>query len=185
MALDQDKIALAALELLKEGGLAAVSMRKLAQIFDVKGASLYHHFPSKRALMDLMMEKLLRSTWRPPHEGEDWRDWFCAVALRLRSALLPYPDSALIASGARPTNPDSGLQSLERGIKPCLDVGFSREDAILLRVAAYRFTIGWIMEEQNEIISGRRILLHDPEQAFILAFRALLNGFEPSGAAPA
>src|SRR6202023_2265136 len=46
-----------AYELLEREGVEALSMRRLAQIVDVRASSLYHHFPEKSTLLLAVAEK--------------------------------------------------------------------------------------------------------------------------------
>lgn len=46
-----------AYELVEREGVDALSMRRLAQIVDVRASSLYHHFPEKSALLSAVAEK--------------------------------------------------------------------------------------------------------------------------------
>jgi len=46
-----------AYELVEREGVEALSMRRLAQISDVRASSLYHHFPEKSALLSVVAEK--------------------------------------------------------------------------------------------------------------------------------
>lgn len=46
-----------AYELVEREGAEALSMRRLAQIVDVRASSLYHHFPEKSALLSAVAEK--------------------------------------------------------------------------------------------------------------------------------
>jgi AcrR family transcriptional regulator len=46
-----------AYELVEREGVEALSMRRLAQIVDVRASSLYHHFPEKSALLRAVAEK--------------------------------------------------------------------------------------------------------------------------------
>ena len=46
-----------AYELVEREGAKALSMRRLAQIVDVRASSLYHHFPEKPALLGAVAEK--------------------------------------------------------------------------------------------------------------------------------
>ena len=50
----------AALGLLAEGGLEAVSFRRIAKVLGVAGPTLYWHVENKRQLMDLMADELMR-----------------------------------------------------------------------------------------------------------------------------
>lgn len=69
--LDRSAIIEAALKTLSEEGLAALSLRRVASQLNVKAASLYWHFPDKRALLGSIAEHSLAQV---PPDG-DWRQW--------------------------------------------------------------------------------------------------------------
>src|SRR2546426_9550361 len=70
--LTRDRLVEAALELINEDGLDALSMRSLANRLQVKAASLYWHVRDRRELLGLLAESILAS---PPRgrRGAGWR----------------------------------------------------------------------------------------------------------------
>ncbi len=48
----------AALDLFSEGGFAGTSMRQIAKAVGVRESALYHHFPSKSAIFDALLQEL-------------------------------------------------------------------------------------------------------------------------------
>lgn len=91
----RDEVLKAALELLDEVGLDALTTRRLAERLGVRPGALYRHFASKRALLDAMVEHIaaLGGGEPPPREG-DWADQVRAVAGTIRDAMLSYRDGA-------------------------------------------------------------------------------------------
>src|SRR3989441_6965956 len=70
--LTRDRLVGAALELVNEEGLDALSMRALADRLKVKAASLYWHVRDRRELLELLAESIL-VTVGPPRSRLDWR----------------------------------------------------------------------------------------------------------------
>lgn len=64
--LSRERIVAAALEEIEAVGLAAFSTRKLGQRLGCEAMSIYHHFPSKRHLLDALVEKAIASVDVPP-----------------------------------------------------------------------------------------------------------------------
>jgi AcrR family transcriptional regulator len=65
-------IADAALALVDQEGLGALSMRRVAAAIGVEAMALYHHFPNKEALVEAVLERgtpgslpMLTGQWRP------------------------------------------------------------------------------------------------------------------------
>jgi AcrR family transcriptional regulator len=61
-------------------GLAALSMRKLADELGVTAMSLYTYVPGKGELLDLMTDAVCAETARPEPEGRAWRDRLNQIA---------------------------------------------------------------------------------------------------------
>src|SRR4030088_2143916 len=70
--LTRERLVEAALELINQEGLDALSMRALADRLDVKAASLYWHVRDRRELLELLAESILE-TVRPARGRSDWR----------------------------------------------------------------------------------------------------------------
>jgi AcrR family transcriptional regulator len=64
--LSTERIVGAALELVHEDGLAALSTRRIGQRLRCEAMSIYHHFPSKQHLLDGMVDHVLGGFELPP-----------------------------------------------------------------------------------------------------------------------
>ncbi|MCP4083990.1 MAG: TetR/AcrR family transcriptional regulator [Actinomycetia bacterium] len=71
-----------ALTLADEIGIEAFTIRKLAATIDAKPMSIYHHLPSKEAIIDGMVDLVFAEIELPP----DDTDWKTAMGVRARSA---------------------------------------------------------------------------------------------------
>src|SRR5947208_15241558 len=81
--LTRDRLVGAALELVNEEGLDALSMRALADRLEVKAASLYWHVRDRRELLELLAESILESV--PPVRARGgWRQSVLAGGAALR-----------------------------------------------------------------------------------------------------
>lgn len=111
-ALTRGRILVAALSLVDEEGIEALSMRRLAKELGVDPMAIYHHLPNKRALLSALVGQVF-SGMRVPEPGEtgrpgDWRGrvraWACAfrVVARAHPRLVPhlasYPEAAAEAT---------------------------------------------------------------------------------------
>jgi AcrR family transcriptional regulator len=68
-----DAVIAAAIELADEAGIAALSMRALAERLEVGTMTLYTHVPGKAELVDLMVDTVLGETARPQELPDGWR----------------------------------------------------------------------------------------------------------------
>lgn len=88
--LSRDRIVDSALDLAKDQGLAAVSMRRLAKELGVQPMSLYYHVPSRAVLMVLMAERSITAV--PESEpGARWDERLVALMLGLYRAGVDDP----------------------------------------------------------------------------------------------
>lgn len=90
-----------ALQIIDNEGLGALSIRRLADELGVNGASLYHHFENKEAIVTGAAQLALAQV-RAPEVGEGpWREWLPNNAKRLRAALLAHPELIQVIVGKR------------------------------------------------------------------------------------
>ena len=177
MPLDRQQIIAATFDLLREGGLDGLSMRKLAKRLDVQGATLYHHFASKRVLLDHIVEELLAPSWRNPLPGEDWRAWMLAISTLTRDGMLSCKDGAILCAGGAPTGSERSQRLVQTTYQPLLEVGFDHTQATFIRMAAYRFTLGWTIDEQASLAAKRGRGVTGSDEAFQFGLSALIRGF--------
>jgi TetR/AcrR family tetracycline transcriptional repressor len=93
--LTRDRLVAAALELINQEGLDALSMRSLADRLQVKAASLYWHVRDRRELLELLAESILESTPRS-RRGTGWRQAVLASAESLRRRVAAQRDAARV-----------------------------------------------------------------------------------------
>src|SRR5579862_9529939 len=150
MGLDRPAILRQAFEVLNDGGLEGLTLRKLAARLQVQAPAIYWHFKSKGELLDEMGTQVLMETvaenqdWREP---ADWREWATVYCRRLRKALLRYRDGAKMASGTYLT--DTRMYGvMEASLRRLTAAGFSLRQAVVLMTTLYSYTIGFVIEEQ-------------------------------------
>lgn len=81
-----------ALELIRDEGVEAVTIRRLAFELDVKSASLYYHFRNKEEILALAAATALEGIRGVGDPEQPWREWLLENTVRYRRALLVYPD---------------------------------------------------------------------------------------------
>jgi AcrR family transcriptional regulator len=95
--LDRDSVLRAGLELADESGLAAVTLRRLADRIGVTPMALYRHVAGKDDLLDGMAD-LLYAELDVPEPGAGWWPQLAALAHSVRRALLAHPATAPLFS---------------------------------------------------------------------------------------
>jgi TetR/AcrR family transcriptional regulator, tetracycline repressor protein len=154
----------AALDLLAEGGLEAVSFRRIAKVLGVSGPTLYWHVENKRQLMDLMADELVRRTGRSyegPEHGQPWWEWLRTDAQRMFDALIATRDAPRVLAGNRPS-PDS-FAGIERVLGELVAAsGMSPGEAQQTMFAIGAYVIGSATEWQAEAERESAQPLPDP-----------------------
>jgi len=71
LPLSRDRILRAALALADEGGIDALTMRKLGQVLGFEAMSLYNHVANKDDVLDGILDLVLDES-EPPSPAGDW-----------------------------------------------------------------------------------------------------------------
>jgi TetR/AcrR family transcriptional regulator, tetracycline repressor protein len=99
--LDADEIVTAAVEIFRESGLDAVSMRSVATRLGVSPVPLYSRIGNKDALVDAIADRIFANVTPPRVENETWESYAARWAGALRAQLVPAQESRLILSLGR------------------------------------------------------------------------------------
>jgi AcrR family transcriptional regulator len=111
--ISREAIVKAAVQLLDREGLAALSMRRLAEELDTGAASLYWHVGSKDGLLDLVLDQIIGENQVPDPDPPRWREQLKDVARDQRRISLRHPYVVRISIGRIPMGPNA-LQFSER-----------------------------------------------------------------------
>src|SRR5262245_12102128 len=125
--LDRPRIVRAALALLDETGLDALTMRALAERLGVKAASLYRHVRDKDELLILLADEI---TSEIPliHPSGPWRRQLTEIAWNVRRGLGAHRDGARLLAETPPSGPRR-LEHIEQLLRILRAAGMSRRDA--------------------------------------------------------
>ena len=101
LPLNRDRILQAALELVDEGGIEALTMRGLGLALGFEAMSLYNHVANKDDVIDGLLDLVLAES-APPSPAGDWDAAIRASAISVHDALRRHPWScALLMSPGR------------------------------------------------------------------------------------
>ena len=87
--LSQERIVSAAIAIADEGGLDALTMRRLGEAFGVEAMAIYYHFANKDAVLDEAIERVFGEIEQPSREI-DWKTAMRRRALSVRDVLLRH-----------------------------------------------------------------------------------------------
>lgn len=125
--LSEAVIAVQALALIDEGGLEALSTRRLATALDVSAMTLYSYFPDREALLEAVTQ-LLYSEITPPASVGDPREELRALMHAMRRVLLAHPRALPLVWHYLPRTLEA-LAFVNAGYRALLAAGVSPHDA--------------------------------------------------------
>jgi AcrR family transcriptional regulator len=149
----QRKIHAAALELADEGGLAAVSTRKVAQRVGMSHMSLYPHISSKQALLDGMVDLLLGEHFALLGQQQAEAGWWprlVTIGQGVRALARRHP-SAFPLLLARPSVTPDAVRATDALFQVLLDAGVPAAQVPRLERLVATFLLGFAASE----VSGR------------------------------
>jgi len=156
-------------------GLEAVTTRKLADVLNVQGPALYHHYRNKQELLGDMANAIVSQPLAELNPQLPWDAWCAAFAAAVRQALLPYPDGARLLVAAWPSE-EMRHQTIPRIEAPLVAAGFSAERSHEIAFLLASVVIGWMLNEQNpRILEFMRQQL-DTDAAFVRSIETVLAG---------
>src|ERR671930_50490 len=107
-ALSREAIIAAALEVAREEGIDALSMRRLAQALDTGPASLYVYVANRDELWELLFDAAIAAVETEPTDPARWREQLHALAARAVEVMaLDYPGIARLAMSHIPSSENS------------------------------------------------------------------------------
>jgi TetR/AcrR family tetracycline transcriptional repressor len=138
----------AAIELLDEVGLDALTMRLLASRLDVRASALYRHYPSKRALLDAMVAHLVSPTGDvAPLPGTSWDELLRGAASGIREVMLAHRDGARLISGFHDPG-DEAVAAFQHLVAALIGAGVPAGTATVAVDTALAYANGYTIEEQ-------------------------------------
>jgi AcrR family transcriptional regulator len=137
-----------ALALADAEGLRAVTMRRLGAELGVEAMSLYHHVPSKAALLDGLVELMLEEARVVPPRA-DWRDQLTAHAHALRAAGRAHP-RVMQLFATRVVQSPAWAGAVEDTLAVLLAAGFEPAEAVHLYRLHATFVTGYVLWELRQ-----------------------------------
>lgn len=190
--LDADEIVQAAVEILREQGLDAVSMRTVAARLGVSPVPLYSRVGNKESLLDAMSCHLLANAVPDQEPDEPWQVYALRWATALRNRLLATTDLLRLLGHRR-----SPYVEVSRPLVEALrTAGFAPDVATqACRLVVWTTVAGTLVEpsrfENRGGTSSRRLAGDAPamseaeaEHLFKLHLRYLVEGIERDTALP-
>jgi len=122
--LSRERILRAAFDHADEHGLAAVTMRSVAGRLGVEAMSLYHHVPSKKAVLDGLVDLLVQVAELPSGDVTA-EEWVRGAARGLRELGARHPRLVpLFSSRAVPLTDPAAAEPFESGLAAFMRSGY-------------------------------------------------------------
>lgn len=94
----RDAAAAAALSMIDQNGLEALSLQSVARVLGVSAPSLYHHFRDKDELLAHVARRLLQEVGSEQAGwSADWEERMIELSLATRHVMLRHPNAASLA----------------------------------------------------------------------------------------
>jgi TetR/AcrR family transcriptional regulator, tetracycline repressor protein len=147
--LTREKVLHAAMALVDEEGLEALSMRRLATALDVHVMSLYNHVSNKADLLDGITEHVFDQV-ELPDPGLAWPEQVRALAMSMYRAFSRYPavPVALVTDQANPASVRA-LEPIDRLVGALYQAGFDDRGARQALSAVTGLVFGSLLESTH------------------------------------
>src|SRR3954451_9358572 len=158
--LSRGRIVTAALALVREGGVAALSMRRLAAELDATVAITYHYFPNKSAVVEAVADVVVDDIIAADDPRQDWRERLLTLMLVQDRELLRHPGIArfLVENHDKP----AAIRWTEAYLRVLLDGGFNPAAAARAFSLVSFFINPAFLIERPEVTTERMV---DPIEA--------------------
>lgn len=187
MALTREKILDTAFEVLRQFGLADLSMRRLATELGVAPGALYYHVKNKQELLTHLASRILHKVLvASSRQGRAGTGKLAIICGELYTQLMPVKESAEVirlAIALHPQEQGPGhldlLDILESEFKPLCGSSAGLAASSLLHLA-----LSLIEEEQTRALLTGAAPASDPPASYISALEHLIKGFTVSPSTP-
>jgi AcrR family transcriptional regulator len=133
-----ERIVQAGIDIADAEGLAALSMRRVADRLGVGTMSLYTYVPSKAELVDVMFDRAIGSAARPEVEG-GWREKLTAVARSAWDLYQRHPWLLQVMAMSRPPLGPASIADYDHQLRAVDGIGLTEleMDSVVSMVGVY------------------------------------------------
>ena len=151
--LTRERIIRAALRIMDEEGLDAVSMRRIGRELGVEAMSLYNHVQDKEDILDGICEAVL-ADFRVPL-ADEWTEGARLAAHEYRRLLLAHPTViTLMTERKRPFTNAESLRAYEFALEVFRTAGLSEEDSVKAFHVFGGYILGFVSMELGLMVGG-------------------------------
>ena len=169
--LTTDRVVGAALQLADEGGIDAVSIRRLASTLQVTPMAIYRHVRDKAHLLDLMADRLLGRIALAHADESTWQEALRRVAESLLAVVQEHPAAPLLL--ARPFESPAALQISETMLAILDRAGFGPTKSVRLMQVLTGMILGPAIHRATYAVAWRERSTMRDEPAAATALSAV------------
>ncbi|MFE7775439.1 TetR/AcrR family transcriptional regulator C-terminal domain-containing protein [Streptomyces sp. NPDC057445] len=144
--LTRERIVGAALLIIDEEGVEALSMRRIAARLGVQAMSLYNHVQSKADILDGVTEFITTDMRMPHRMTGGWEDGIRSIAYAFRQAALRHPRAGELVLMRQLSTP-TALAPVDTMLAMMLDHGFDEATAVHALRLFVAFQVGSLLRE--------------------------------------
>jgi TetR/AcrR family transcriptional regulator, tetracycline repressor protein len=161
---------------LAEGGVDALSMRRLASRLGVAPNALYSHVSSRDDLIDALLDDTLNEVRAPDPDHGDWRRGIETMMRRTYDALVAHPDLVPLYVARRGARGPRAVELGEQMLAMLARGGIEGDAGRQAMRALIIHTIGFAAFGAQEPLRESTLTPKAVEQHFVQSLRWLLDG---------
>jgi AcrR family transcriptional regulator len=144
--MNSESIVAAAVRMVDEDGLDALTMRRLAGALGVSPMSLYRHVNDKDDLLDQLLDMVIGQFRAPAASEDDWGDQVAAFFDRFRQLLVDHPGVARLVATRAPRSP-AWFRWIDQALGLIRAGGLEGVQAVNALTALLLYTMGFVLWE--------------------------------------
>lgn len=150
--LSRDRVIEAALHVLDEEGVDAVTMRRIGRELGVEAMSLYNHVRDKEDLMDGLCSAIMAEFQYPAIDEQDLLETGRRAARAWRQVLKAHPNvTQIFAERTKPMVSPEALRPMEFALDVLRRAGLSDRDAVRVFHAFGGYIQGFVLMETGQM----------------------------------
>lgn len=146
---NKESITAAALEILHEKGIVALTMRNIAAKLEVQAPALYWYIKNKQELLQMIGE-YISSQIAFPKQSNDWQEEMTELAFAIRNVLLSIPNGAEIMMDTLPIT-KKRLHLINRTFEIFYRAQFPEHKVFQYVLAINNYITTFVLDEQRQL----------------------------------
>jgi AcrR family transcriptional regulator len=143
----------AALAVIDRDGLAALTMRSVAQELRMATMALYRYVADRDQLEMLVVDRILAAVEVTPPAGADWREQALTLLDRMRAAVSAHPGAVPLVLRYRQSSTPV-MHWIEAMLSVLTAAGFTGRERVIAQRTVVGYLLGFLQNEHYASIAG-------------------------------